>query len=77
VVWKCTDPSACTNEHTSATSADWTALAGVELYDHRGDDGSCFDCFEAANLAGSPEHTQLIAALSKELRAGWKAAKPE
>ena len=76
VVWRCTDPAACTNVFTSTTSADWSDLAGVELYSHHGDDGSCFDCFEGVNLAGRPEYAQLAANLSKQLRAGWEAARP-
>ena len=27
-------------------SAMWAEIDGVELYDHRGDAGDCFDCYE-------------------------------
>jgi hypothetical protein len=43
---------------------------GVELYDHRSDPQ------ENHNLAGRPEHRELVAELTRQLRAGWPAALP-
>jgi iduronate 2-sulfatase len=43
---------------------------GVELYDHKEDP------HENINLAGQPEHKDLIAQLSKQLHAGWREAMP-
>lgn len=43
---------------------------GVELYDHKKDPD------ENVNLAGQPEHTDLIARLSRQLHAGWCEAMP-
>jgi hypothetical protein len=57
-------------------SADWDELAGVELYTHKGDAGDCFDCFENENLAYKPEWASTVAALSKQLRAGWRGSTP-
>ena len=42
-----------------------------ELYDHQEDPQ------ENVNLAGRPENKQLVAGLSKQLKAGWKAARPK
>lgn len=44
---------------------------GVELYDHQADPA------ENLNIAGAPENKELVAKLSKMLKDGWKAAKPE
>lgn len=44
---------------------------GVELYDHQADPA------ENVNLAGLPENKELVIKLSKMLKDGWKAAKPE
>lgn len=49
---------------------DWSAVEGVELYAHAGDDGTCLDCFENANVADDPKH----AAVVKRLRALLRAA---
>jgi arylsulfatase A-like enzyme len=46
-------------------------LVAVELYDHAADPG------EDVNIAGDPVQRDLVAALSAELAAGWKAARPE
>jgi iduronate 2-sulfatase len=46
-------------------------LVAVELYDHAADPG------EDVNIAGDPAHGDLVAALSAELAAGWKAARPQ
>lgn len=43
---------------------------GVELYDHETDPQ------ENVNLAGRPEHKDLVTQLSKQLHAGWRAAQP-
>ncbi|MBN1347359.1 MAG: sulfatase [Phycisphaerae bacterium] len=42
----------------------------VELYDHQADP------HENVNVAGKPEHRELVADLTKQLREGWRAAKP-
>lgn len=55
-------------------SANWDELGGVELYDHRGDTGDCFDCYENENLANRPENRELVKRLSAQLRAGWRKA---
>ena len=44
-----------------------------QLYSHAGDDGSCFDCFENVNLAGDARYSDVVAQLSRQLRAGWRA----
>ena len=80
--WKCHgmngDPNRCADMSkpgaTWAGSADWNELAGRELYSHKGDLGDCFDCFENENLAYKPEYARIVAELSKQLRAGWRAA---
>ncbi len=50
---------------------EWAKLGeppvGVELYDHKEYPD------ENVNLAGQPEHKDLIAELSKRLHAGWRA----
>ncbi len=55
---------------------EWLPRAGGppvarELYDHQTDPA------ENVNLAERPEHAGLVAELSRQLRAGWKAARPE
>ena len=45
-------------------------VAALELYDHRTDPQ------EDQNLAKRPEHAALVAQLTTQLRAGWKAAAP-
>ncbi len=45
-------------------------VAATELYDHREDPQ------ENVNLAGRPEHKDLVARLARQLDAGWKAARP-
>jgi arylsulfatase A-like enzyme len=45
--------------------------AGVELYDHQTDPA------ENLNIAGAPENKELVVKLSKMLKDGWNAAKPE
>ncbi|MGQ9649914.1 MAG: sulfatase [Phycisphaerae bacterium] len=44
---------------------------GVELYDHQTDPA------ENVNIAGLPENKELVAKLSKMLKDGWQAAKPD
>ena len=44
---------------------------GVELYDYEADPD------ETVNIAGLPEHTELVAHLSERLHAGWQAALPK
>lgn len=43
------------------------ANAGVELYDHRGDDGTDFDAVENVNVAA--QNPDIVAALSGQLHA--------
>eukprot|EP00937_MAST-01D_sp_MAST-1D-sp2_P006715 g6715.t1 len=82
--WKCHgrdgDPNWCSDMSAAGAvwsgAADWTELAGRELYAHAGDDGSCFDCYENENLVDAPEHAELVKQLSAQLRAGWRGAAP-
>ena len=46
-------------------------FVGRELYDYETDPN------ETASLADKPEHAALVEQLSKQLNAGWKAAKPK
>ena len=48
-----------------------TEPAGRELYDHQTDPN------ENLNLAGKPEHAELVSKLSRALKAGWRQAKPD
>lgn len=53
---------------------EWTLpngqRVGTELYDHQ------MDKLETANLAGRPEQRALVEQLSRQLAAGWSAARP-
>ena len=49
---------------------DHSKVAALELYDHRADPQ------ENQNLAKRTEHAALVAQLTNQLRAGWKAAAP-
>jgi hypothetical protein len=84
--WKCygldgNGPNSCSNVNSTGAAwsgaADWTNLAGRELYSHAGDDGSCFDCYENENVVDDPLHAALVEVLSAQLRAGWRAAAPQ
>lgn len=55
--------------YTEWKAAD-KAPAAIELYDQVADPG------ETANLAARPGHQPLVAQLSRQLRAGWRAALP-
>eukprot|EP00939_MAST-03C_sp_MAST-3C-sp1_P001298 g1298.t1 len=56
-------------DNCEATSPKWdTVRDNVELYDHSGDDGSCFDCFERVNLASDASYAGVVEALSKRIR---------
>jgi len=44
---------------------------GVELHDHQNDPE------ENVNLANRPEHANLVGELTAQLKAGWRAAKPQ
>ena len=60
----------------TALDADWAdpaGLRGVELYDHRGDNGTDFGGYENVNLAHDPSYTQVAAELHAELRVAFKA----
>ena len=60
-------------------TAHWNTTWGTELYEHAANggvpDGSFDD--ENENLAAAPEHASLVAQLSAQLHAGWRAALPE
>ena len=76
------DDNACSNLSNGAKgswagSADFDQLGGRELYSHKGDKGDCFDCYENENLVDKPEYSAVVAALSKQLRAGWRADMPQ
>ena len=47
-----------------------SAALALELYDLKNDPG------EMRNLAGDGKHKRRIAALTKQMNAGWKAARP-
>jgi hypothetical protein len=49
---------------------DHAKVEALELYDHRTDPQ------ENENLAGRPEHADLIRSLTEQARGGWKAAVP-
>ena len=51
----------------------WDQLLGSELYDHTVQD-SVLNAAEAVNLAGDAAHAATVAALSKQLHAGWRAS---
>jgi len=54
-------------------TADWNSIQGIEFYDHENDPG------ENINLAGTqyePAYDSIMALLSQQLRAGWRAALP-
>ena len=46
-------------------------VAAQELYDHRNDP------LESVNIAGLPENRVLVTLLSRQLRRGWRAARPK
>jgi len=46
------------------------APVGVELYDHRTDEG------ENINVADLPANDSVVVELSRQLKSGWRAAKP-
>ena len=64
------------NLTTAENSLAWDETTAVELYDHVGDDGTCFDCFEDANVADDPANAQTVEMLHAQLVAGWRAALP-
>jgi len=70
--WRCFDVNAC------ESSPVWSTVTQevVELYDHTGDDGSCFDCFENLNVASQPAHADLVRGLSRRLRAHFIGPRP-
>ena len=67
---------------TVGLAGDWSKPHAVELYDHADDDGTDFDRFENANLAGQPAVAAEQAALAAELRqafplrSGWAPPMP-
>jgi hypothetical protein len=52
----------------SVGNADWTQLAGRELYNHTADPQ------ENRNVAAEPGCAAVVAELSKQLRTGWRGA---
>jgi hypothetical protein len=50
---------------------DWGVLSASELYDHDGDDGSCFDCYENVNLVAEPARAADVKRLSRALRKAY------
>ena len=76
VLWECDGgnkgdrgPNDCADAGVNRSSAAWgLPLVGRELYDHRGDDGSCFDCYEGENVVGDPGNAAVVAALHAQLR---------
>ena len=59
----------------TGAAPDWTRIDGVELYDHRDDDGGAFDTHELENVAADPLHAALVKRLSALLRAGPQTAR--
>ena len=55
----------------------WGASLGVELYDHRGDDGMDFEAWENVNLAAVPEWSKIAANLSAALAKQFQRSKKE
>jgi hypothetical protein len=53
----------------SVGKVNWTALAGRELYNHSS------DYQENWNVAEEPASAAVVAELSTQLRAGWRAAR--
>ena len=51
----------------------WDVTAGVELYDHRGDDGTDFDAYENENIANHTEVQADVERLEAALRARFSA----
>ena len=51
----------------TALRPDWSTNAGVELYDHRGDNGTNFDATENVNVA--KQNADIVAQLSTQLHA--------
>ena len=51
---------------------EWAeGAAGRELYDHQSDPA------ENVNIAGRPEHAELVEQLSAQLEAGWRKVLPD
>ena len=84
LAWECVgvnlgprSTSDCVDVFAKRQSAAWGAPnAGVELYSHHGDDGSCFDCFERVNVAEEPGNKAVVAKLSAQLRAQFDYGGP-
>lgn len=71
--WRYTEWMAWNGTALDADWADPAGLRGVELYDHRGDNGTDFGGYENVNLAHDPSYTQVAAELHAELRVAFKA----
>ena len=65
-------------EPTTATP-HWNQTWGKELYSHSNNDGVPDGNFndENENLASDPTYARLLANLSSQLHAGWRAALPD
>ncbi|XP_065194417.1 ulvan-active sulfatase-like [Sycon ciliatum] len=59
--------------HNTTMTHDWDRNFGVELYDHRGDDGTSFAAWENQNLANLQEFGPVVKQMSAILRAGPQA----
>ena len=58
----------------TAATPRWADLRGSELYDHTTKD-SVENAVEARNLVADAAHADVVAQLSAQLRAGWRAAR--
>lgn len=56
----------------TAAAPVWSEVLGTELYDHTAAD-SVENAAEAANVVAEPSLAETVTALSKQLRAGWRA----
>ena len=53
----------------TGAAPDWTRIDGIELYDHRDDDGGRFDSHELVNVAGDPQHAALVKRAARRKKA--------
>ena len=59
--------------HNKTLTHDFSRVYGVELYDHRGDNGTSFSDFENENLANKTEYASIVKELQAMLHAGPNA----
>lgn len=60
------------NKTTTPPTIHWDQLHGTELYDH-GEDDSVENVAESVNLVAEPAMKDVVAKLSTQLHAGWRA----